>query len=226
LGYVANKFVVLPNGFDLDEFRPFPEARISVREELGLPTETPLIGLVARFDPQKNHDGFIRAAGLLHQRCSHVHFLLVGEGVERENVLISQAIARADIGRVVHLMGLRHDVPRLTAALDIASLSSSWGEAFPNVVGEAMACGVPCVVTDVGDSAEIVGDTGVVVATEDPEALARAWEGLLVIPRRERVILGERARARVASHFELGLVAKRYEGFYDRLLADAHRRKD
>jgi glycosyltransferase involved in cell wall biosynthesis len=114
---------------------------------------------------------------------------------------------------------LRNDMPELMAAMDVLT-SSSYGEAFPNVLGEAMACGVPCVVTDVGDSAYIVGDTGRVVASGDMAGLAAALEALLALPPAEKAALGERAHARVAEHFEIGKVVGQYEAFYESLLAN------
>jgi glycosyltransferase involved in cell wall biosynthesis len=126
--------------------------------------------------------------------------------------------------KVTHLLGLRNDLPRLTAAFDIAVSSSSWGEAFPNVLGEAMACGVPCVVTDVGDSAYIVGDTGRVVPSGDMAGFAGAINDLLSMPEQPRLDLGVRARKRVAENFEIGQVVRRYESFYEGL-ADIGRSK-
>ena len=110
------------------------------------------------------------------------------------------------------------------AALDVLASSSSYGEAFPNVLGEAMACGVPCAVTDVGDSAYIVGDTGRVVTSGDMRGLAAALEELLALPPSDKAALGERARARVATHFEINGVVQQYENFYEALLAHARQR--
>ena len=216
IGYDPKHFIILPNGFDLSRFYPDPLSRHAVRTELGIPAHAPLIGLIARFDPQKNHQGFFEAAGQLHQQQPEVHFLLAGMGIDQKNPAIRAWLQCNGIAAVTHLLGLRQDIPRLTAALDIAS-SSSYGEAFPNVIGEAMACGVPCVVTDVGDSAYIVGDTGRVVAPGDMTGLAVAWAQLLAMPESERRALGQRARARVAEHFEIGAVVKRYEAFYEGL---------
>ena len=216
IGYDPKHFIILPNGFDLSRFYPDPLSRHAVRTELGIPAHAPLIGLIARFDPQKNHQGFFEAAGQLHQQQPEVHFLLAGMGIDQKNPAIRAWLQCNGIAAVTHLLGLRQDIPRLTAALDIAS-SSSYGEAFPNVIGEAMACGVPCVVTDVGDSADIVGDTGRVVAPGDMIGLAAAWAQLLAMPDTERRALGQRARARVAEHFEIGAVVKRYEVFYEEL---------
>lgn len=221
LGYAAEKMRVVPNGFDLARFKPDDDARSAVRAELGLAASTPLVGLIARFDPQKNHAGFFEAASMLHQQMPHVHFVLAGHGIERNNAVLMQAINKAGVLANTHLLGLRDDVPRLMAALDVLVSSSSYGEAFPNVLGEAMACGVPCAVTDVGDSADIVGDTGRVVASGDMINLAAALAELLALPPPQKTALGERARARVADHFEIGKVVSQYESFYEQLLPHA-----
>ncbi len=217
-GYVADKMAVVPNGFDLGHFHPDAQARTAVRSELGAEGDTLLVGLVGRFDPQKNHAGFFRAAGLLHRRLPMVRFVLAGKGIDESNNDLVWAMEVAGVRHVTHLLGLRKDIPRLMAALDVLA-SSSYGEAFPNVLGEAMACGVPCAVTDVGDSAYIVGDTGRVVSSGDMDGLAAAMESLLIMPTEERRVLGERARARVAENFEIGRVVKRYEAFYEELAA-------
>lgn len=212
-GYSADKMVVVPNGFDLSRFRQDTFARDDVRQELGLHPDVPLVGLIGRFDPQKNHAGFLEAAGLLNKKMPKVHLLLAGKGIDENNDELMQAVRKSGVNGVVHLLGLRSDIPRLMAALDVLA-SSSIGEAFPNVLGEAMACGVPCAVTDVGDSAYIVGDTGRVVPPADATKLAAAMENLLILSSEERKTLGERARARVAEHFEIGNVVKQYELFY------------
>jgi glycosyltransferase involved in cell wall biosynthesis len=217
LGYDEDRFVVIPNGFDLSQFCPDSAAFADVRHELGIPPHAPIIGLVGRLDPLKNHKGFLAAASILHARRPDVHFVLVGKGVEMSNPEIAAGIHEACLVGIIHPLGLRDDVPRLTAAFDVAS-SVSWGEAFPNAVGEAMACGVPCVVTDVGDSSYIVGDTGIVVAPGDAPAVAAAWEDLLSLSPEERWALGLRARARISENFALEAVVRRYEEFYEQLV--------
>lgn len=214
LGYADDLFTIIPNGFDLHRFKPDAGARASVRAELGLAPDTPLIGLIARLDPQKNHAGFLVAAGMLHRLRPDVHFLLAGRDVVSDNPQLREWANAADITDVLHLLGECHDIPRLSASLDIATSSSSWGEAFPNVLGEAMACGVPCVATDAGDAALILGDSGHVVPREDMAALAGAWRELLDLPASERAVLGLAARERIVRHFDLERIADRYAALY------------
>lgn len=218
LGYAGEIMTVIPNGFDLATFKPDPEARLSVRRELGIPEETPLIGLVGRFNPQKDHHNFICAAACLNASMPDVHFMLCGEGVTRENPELVKWITAADISARCHLLGRREDIPRLTAALDIAA-SSSYSEGFPNVIGEAMACGVPCVVTDAGDSALIVGATGRVVPPGNPQALAEGWSELIKMGPEGRSRLGSAARRRIEKLFNLPLIVARYEELYGDILA-------
>ena len=217
-GYDKDKMVVIPNAFDLTQFRPSKDARVSVRLELGLSEDTPLVGLVARFDPQKDHAGFIEAAARIYRSRPDVHFMLAGAGVDENNLTLRRAIQRAGVDRNTHLLGLREDIPRLMAALDVLASSSSFGEAFPNVLGEAMACAVPCVVTDVGDSAEIVGESGRVVAPRDMAGLAHEIVAILELPEENRRALGATARKRVQARYGIESVTRQYEEFYEHLI--------
>lgn len=215
-GYAADRMVVIPNGFELDRFRPDAAARAAVRDELGVPADAPLIGVVGRFHPAKNHRGFIEALPALRARWSGLYAVLVGEGVDASNSDLAGWMARAGVADRCLLLGRRDDVPRLMAALDVLALPSL-GEAFPNVVGEAMACAVPCVVSDVGDAAEIVGDTGRVVAPGDANALASALAGLLEMPVIDRAALGARAQQRIRARFDIHRVAAIHEEEYRRI---------
>ena len=213
LGYKKEKMLVVPNGFDLDVFKPDHDARKSVRKEMDLDEKTYLVGLVARFDPQKDHHNFIQAAGLIRKNDRSVHFLLCGDGITKENQQLMQWIKQVEVEDCIHLLGIRKDIPQLVAAMDVA-VSSSLGEGFPNVIGEAMACAVPCVVTDVGDSALLVGETGQVVAAKNPAALAAAVIELLQASPKLRDTLGKQARQRVKNNYSLDSVAKEYETVY------------
>ena len=216
-GYAAGKMHVIPNGFDVSHFKPDQQASMRVREELGLESDTPLVGLIGRFDSQKNHEGFFTAAGVVSKNNPSVHFVLAGLEIDESNEKIMQSVHSNGVKAVTHLLGLRKDIPRVMASLDVL-VSSSIGEAFPNVLGEAMACEVPCVVTDVGDCASIIGSTGLVVENGDMAGLAGAIEYYLNLSPVNKVDMGTRARQRVEEHFEINQVARRYESFYRELI--------
>ena len=216
-GYDAGRMVVIPNGFDLHAFKPDPAARQWLRAELGLPPDTLLVGLAARFDPMKDHHSFARAAGLAAVQQAKLHFVLFGEGVNPANRQLTGWLQASGVMGRAHLLGSRTDVPRLLAALDVAALSSV-GEAFPNVVAEAMACGVPCAVTGVGDAARIIGQTGRVSPPNDPAALAANWLELLALPAAERQALGAAARQRIADNYSLAHSAAQFADLYQGLV--------
>ena len=214
---------VIPNGFDPTAFRPDPDSRIAFRAELGLPPDTPLVGMVARVDPQKDHRTFVAAAARLHARLPNVHFVFCGNGSEKAIAELTGWIERDGLRQVCHVLGERNDIPRVAAALDVATLSSAFGEGFPNVLGEAMACEVPCVATDVGDSAYVLGDSGRIVPPRDPDALAGAWGELLTAGDDVRKALGQRGRRRIVDNFSISRVARSYEAAYRSVVASTVR---
>ena len=220
-GFDTSRSCNIPNGFDTEVFHPDEYARISVRQELGLDDNIVLIGLIGRYHPMKDHRNFLNAAALLAKEFPDVRFLLAGCGVDAKNPALAAMIAESGLGDRVLMLGERKDIPELNAALDIASSASAWGEGFANVIGEAMSCGVPCVVTDVGDSAWIVGNTGKVVPRSDPVALATAWKSLIMLGRDECQALGILARQRVIEKFSLESVVKQYEDLYEGLIVRA-----
>lgn len=162
----------VPNGIDCSRFRRDQEGRSRVRAEWRVPEGVPLVGLVARLDPVKDHSRFLQAAARVAARRPDVRYVCVGEGLDVFARPLREQAARLGLYGLLTWAGPREDMPAVYSALDLNVLPSWSGEGFPNVVAEAMACGTPCVVTDVGDSALIVGDTGVVVPPRDPEALA------------------------------------------------------
>ncbi len=210
LGYAAGRLVVVPNGFDLSRFRPDPEARKSVRQELGIGEDAPLVGLLARYHPHKDHATFMAAAGQIRRRCDRVQFVLCGDGIEWNNSELVAAIDREGVRGTVHLLGRREDPERVMAALDLCCLSSTT-ESFANVLGEAMACGVPCVSTDCGDSRSIIGETGRVVPVRDAGAFADAVVDLIELDPHERQALGAAARSRVKSSYDIRGVGQLFQ---------------
>ena len=213
LGYSMERARIIPNGVDEIRFSPDPMARQEVRRELAVSDDAPLIGLCARYDPMKDHETFLRSAALTRQHFPASRFVLFGPGVDAGNVVLQQIIRELELSESVLLLGERQDTPRLYAALDVACLSS-WTESFPNVVVEAMACGIPSVVTDAGDSAAIVGDTGLVVPVRNPQALSDGLSSLLARTSQDRAALGQRARERVLGRFTLARAVAQYESLY------------
>jgi glycosyltransferase involved in cell wall biosynthesis len=220
LGYRPRQWTIIHNGIDLRRFAPDPLARADVRAELGLPADTSLVGLFARWDPMKDHGTFVRAAAQVATRDPSAHFLLAGQGITPANAELRQLLDAAGpaLARRVHLLGLRRDMPRLNAALTVAAITSVSGESFCLAAGEAMASGVPCVVTDLTFLPALVGDTGVVVPRGDADRVAAAVCRLLGMDPIERRALGVRARQRILTHFGLDGMAAQYGRLYDLLL--------
>ena len=206
--FPKNKMVVIPNGIDTERFCPDLAERQRVRKEWGVADNEKLIGLVGRLDPMKDHPTFLRAAALLAQARKDVRFVCVGDGpaVYRQQLyVLGKELGLAN--RVIWA-GARADMPAVYNALDVFS-SSSYGEGFSNVIGEAMACGVPCVVTDVGDSAWVVGDAGFVVPPKNPSALAQGWQLCL---SRDRDELKGKRRLRIIENYSVKQLVEQTAG--------------
>lgn len=215
-GFSGRRAVVIPNGYDTDRLQPDPAARAHVRHELDIPPDALVIGMVARVHPTKDHANFLAAAARFHADHPAAVFVLAGEGADAGNQPLLDSIDKSGLRPHVRLCGRRDDIPALDAAFDIATLTSR-GEAFPNALPEAMACGVPCVSTDVGDAALIIGDTGAVVPPRDPDALCAGWAQLAALPAADRHALGLRARTRVIEHFARAAIGQRFAHLYRQL---------
>jgi glycosyltransferase involved in cell wall biosynthesis len=214
LGYRTEKRVIIPNGFDCQALRPDEAERKAVRAELGIPDNTVLIGLVARYHPMKDHIGFLRAAGMVVRSHPQAKFVLAGTGVSSRQSELVEAVRQNGLQDSAMLLGERSDILRLNNAFDIACSASAWGEGFSNSIGEAMACGVPCAVTDVGDSAYVIGNTGFVAPPRHPDALANAISRLIEMGCAGRRQLGASARNRIETEFSLPAIVRRYEDLY------------
>jgi glycosyltransferase involved in cell wall biosynthesis len=216
MGYRPRRWEVIPNGFDLGIYRPDPKAYIEIRQDLGIASDAPVVGLVARFDSLKDHATFLRAARIFHDTDAAAHFVLAGWQVDWDNPALAKQIDDLKLRDVIHLLGERQDIPRLTAAFDVATCSST-GEGFPNIVGEAMASGVPVVTTDVGDAALVVGNTGEIVPVGDAEGLAAGWSKIIGLSPDDRAELGTKARDRISSRFDIDGISQRYDALYHEL---------
>lgn len=214
LGFHDSRTLVIPNGFDTRAFMPNPDARSRVRAELGIPEDAVAIGLVARMHPMKDHANFLHAAARFVTGHTNAEFVLVGDGVDESSPELMRLVNELQLQSKVHLCGRRMDIAAINNALDVASLSSAWGEGCPNAIGEAMACGTPCVATDIGDVRVIIGETGVVIPPRDPDALCEGWSKLLVLGTEGRHTLGERARQRIVDHYSLAANSDRYAELY------------
>jgi glycosyltransferase involved in cell wall biosynthesis len=215
LGYRPRKWLYMPNSIELDSFKPDEEAGIWLRSSLGLAKQSQLVGLIARLHPIKDHRTFIKAASLVASNNPDVHFVLVGTGIDKDRY-IDDLVAATGAADRFHLLGHRLDVNRITAGLDVAC-SSSFSEGSSNTVIEAMASGVVCVATDVGESSLILRGIGRVVPPREPEVFAQACRELLAMPKPQRRKLGMDARARVEKCFSLSKVVADYESLYEEL---------
>lgn len=203
---------IIPIGFDTDAYRPDPQARAAFRSELGVPSRALLLGLLGRFAPMKGFDILGRAAPGLLEKFPDLQLVLAGPGVDPS--AMGPMYPSSDR---VHILGPRADVPRVLAGLDLLVLPSKYGESFPNILGEGMACALPCVASELGETPLMVGDAGRLVPAGDEEAFVRAVGSLLALPGAERVELGRRARARIIERFGLDSMASRFAALYEEL---------
>ena len=214
-GFDVTRGQVIPNGFDFARLAPNALTAKGVRLEFSIPDHVPVIGHVARFHPMKDHVTFLRAAVKVAKAIPNARFLVVGRDVSPGNPALAGLVPSELLSRF-HFPGERSDVTDLMQAMTVLCLSSSWGEAFPNVLGEAMASGVPCVTTDVGDSALIVGDTGQIVPPGDENRLFNGLLFMLNKSNHEREALARAARARIEMRFGLDSVVMQYSDLYQR----------
>lgn len=220
LGYVT-PFVVVPNGVDIDAWAPRPEHRMTVRAELGIAEEAFVFAHAGRADPQKDHTSLAVAFSHIRSIRQDARLVMCGKGLAPGDGYFEELPFTRGARTSVIALGARDDLQRLWQAADVFVLSSI-GEAFPNVLAEAMACGVPCVTTDVGDAAEIVGDTGIIVVSKSAEELASAMLAMIQMPVAERRMLALAARKRVSEFFTLERMGAGFRhAWHDVLTGDA-----
>lgn len=217
VGYDPARMLVVPNGFEVSRLVAAPEQVAALRNQYTLHKDAVVIGCLGRFHPVKDHRSFVRAAGIVAQCVPHAVFVMIGEGLDKFNVALAAWIAETGYASRFALLGQRTDVPVCLASMDVFCMSSRT-EGFPNVVGEAMAMGVPCVVTDVGDAAMLVADTGRTVPKEDSAALAEGLLELVQMTPDARRQLGARARARIYSTFTMDHSREKFEVLYQQVM--------
>lgn len=209
LGYQPRRWEVIPNGFDITKFKPDSTAAHRICLELGIPPETPLIGMVARVDPMKDHETFLRAAVLLKDLDQKPAFVMIGAGTEA----LASRIAAYGLTGNTRLLGVRSDVARFMPAFRLLALSSI-SEGFPNVLGEAMAAGVCCVATDIGDVRALIGETGIVVPPRDPVELANGMREVLSLSPQSYATRAAAARQRIVQYYALDAIIQKYDALY------------
>ena len=220
IGFKKSSSLVIPNGFELDIFKPDAELRKQGRIKLNIPPDFLLIGYVARFHPMKDHATMFRAVRkVVDERCN-TRFVFVGRQMNIRNAEVTALIEALKLEKYVILLGERSDLNRIMNTFDLLVSSSAWGEGFPNVVGEAMATGIPCVVTDVGDSSHVVGEFGAVVPPANSSILADTILDVLASEEKSFKDLATQRRKRIASLFSAEQVSDSYLELYRKLKAE------
>lgn len=216
MGYYSGNALVIPNGFDLDSFYKDEDARAKFREREEIPQSALVIAFVGRYSPVKGYENFIKAFSLMNGVLVDRQVIAVcaGTGVDESNGELVELVESFGLSDNIRLLGRRSDIPDLLSSADIF-VSASFTEAFSNAIGEAMACELPCIVTDVGDSAYIVEKAGIVLEDNEPEQLADGMCKLLSLSDEQRRALGCKARQRVQELFDIKVVVRQYEKLYD-----------
>ncbi|MFC5509844.1 glycosyltransferase family 4 protein [Massilia jejuensis] len=222
LGYDPGRMVVIGNGFDLATLSANDVLRQTLRTECGFGKEDVVVGTLGRFNLDKDHENFVQAAGQLARRHARLRFLMVGKDLDADNDQLMRWIGATGYAHRFVLLGERPDAAVCLAAMDIFCLSSRT-EGFPNAVGEAMAMGLPCVATDVGDVAALMADTGVLVPKANPAALARGVAKLMTFGTHYRQQLGRQAQERIRETFTMACVRQRFESIYENVIAKGKR---
>lgn len=217
VGYDANKMQVIPNGFELDKLVASDDAGRNLRNELDIKADCKLVISVGRYSPVKDHKTFIAAAGKLALQHDKARFVLVGRDLERTNPQLMAMIEATGKADFFYLLGERDDVASCLKGSDIFCLHSVT-EGFPNVLGEAMAVGLPCVTTDVGDAAYLLDNPAWVVPAKSSVELADKLNTLLSLPITESTLLGAVAATRIREHFSMAVISQRYYILYKSLV--------
>jgi len=219
VGYATDRMTVIPNGFDLARLVATSSERDAIREAHGIGRDELVIGSLGRFNPVKDHANFIKAAGMAAGRFANVRFLMVGRDVDKNNAALMADIASTGHADRFVLLGERKDVAACFKAMDVFCLHSLT-EGFPNVLGEAMSMALPCVTTDVGDAAFLLGGLGPVVPAQDTRRLSEAFVSVLSATASERAAMGQSVYKRIAENFTMKCTEYQYKALYHRVLSN------
>lgn len=222
-GYDANKMTYICNGAETDVFVPDAESSARLRADLGIPHDARIVGTAGRFHAQKDYPTFFAAAIKLQEMEPDVHFVACGPNVTADNPEIQEMLSHSKYPEQFHLLGVRSDMEKVYPAFTVSTLCSAFGEGFPLTLGEAMACGVPCVATDVGDSAEIIDNPDRIVSIKDIKGLANAWRTVLTLSDEVHCEFRRHARERVETLFCLNDTVRRYQKVYDGVMQEDHK---
>lgn len=220
IGYDQSKMVVVANGFEVPVPSLISTDRRAFRAHYGWSDDKVVIGCVGRFNYYKDHANFVKAAGMLARRCQSVRFLMVGKGLDLGNTELTKLINGTGFANRFQLLGFREDVPNCLGAMDVFCLSSR-SEGFPNVVGEAMSIGIPCVVTDVGDVRVLLSNTGIIVQKENAQALCDGLAQIVEMPPALREAMGQQGQSRLIGEFSMAKAREKFEAIYESLTSRA-----
>jgi len=209
--------LVIPNGFDVEKLSPRHAQRLAGREQLGIDPNAFVVVMIARVHPMKDYDTFLEAVSLAAADVPGLCAICIGRGTQGSGSTLSARVAQLNIGGICKLLGERADLEDIYPAVDVACLTSAWGEGFPNVLGEAMAYEIPCVATNVGDAAQVVGAAGRIVAPRKPAEVAAAIVELFRMGEERRKQLGRDARKRIVEEYSIGAITARYLDLYGSL---------
>jgi len=200
-GFPEAKLTVIANGIDTERFHKDLTKRSELRDKWQILEGDFLIAIVGRIDPMKGHPIFLKAAALLRNEVSKARFVCVGQGKPAYEIQMQQLARELNLDNVLTWVGATQDMTAIYGALDLLTSSSLFGEGFPNVLGEAMACELPCVATRVGDSVLVVGAAGIVVPPNDSAALCRAWLSWLDLASQDKKLRLTLGRDHIERHY-------------------------
>ncbi|MCM2319611.1 MAG: glycosyltransferase [Pseudomonas sp.] len=219
IGYDSNRMIVIPNGFEVSRLQATQQQRDAIRQEAGIGADDLVIGSLGRLNPAKDQENFIAAARILAEKYRNLKFLMIGDGLDPGNRTLMKIITATGHADRFVLLGERRDIPACLKAMDIFCLHSRT-EGFPNALGEAMTLGLPCVATNAGDAAYLLGDTGTTVPPRDSQALADGLEKLIRLDHQQRQELGRKSQNRINNNFTIAQTSEKFLQIYDHLIHD------